>query len=171
MSLKTLVPSYYSRFSSILRNVGGGTRVLNLGCGDGHYNVFLSERFKSASAYRRVELCHLRLYTTRQLEALFREVGLVPKKRLYLLHLFGGIFENSYVMNFLQPIGKSDPKNLDVDARKETHKTRDPSKITYTKPPESLRRIRDVLMGIDNALFGRSTKSLGIFVMFEKDQR
>lgn len=265
MSLKILVPSYYSRVLAIMQNVGSGNRVLNIGCGDGYYNFLLSDRFKEVhgidvnptdikiakSLYAKKNIScavasattlpfpdnhfdriictevlehvrdhkkaikeiarvlrkngtaiitvpsadhpisfdpinwllvritgkhlpigvwsygHLRLYTMDRLETLFKEVGLKPMKRLYLLHFFGGIFENSYIMNFLQPLGKSDPKNLDISEKSE-HETKSPAKIIYMRPPKVLRKIRDVMLRIDHILFGKSKKSLCIFLQVQK---
>lgn len=262
MSLKTLAPNYQSRLASIMRNVGTGKRVLNLGCGDGYYNLHLAKRFKEviASDVNETDLAiakqnyhqsnvvyvvasatdlpfpdnhfdyivcadvlehikdhkkaireiarvlkkngtaiitvpsadhpfsydpinwilvrlfnrhlpigiwgfgHLRLYTMKQLETLFQKVGLKPKKRLYLLHFFCGLFENYYLINLLQPLTKSDPKNLDqVDEPKNR-----PSEFAFAQPPQVLRSIRDAIMHIDHMLCGKSKKSLGIFLQVQK---
>jgi ubiquinone/menaquinone biosynthesis C-methylase UbiE len=45
MSFKQIAPNYYSRYVSVKDFVGRGKRVLNVGCGDGEYNLFLKTRF------------------------------------------------------------------------------------------------------------------------------
>ncbi len=265
MSLKTLAPSYYSRLVTVMRYVGSGERVLNIGCGDGHYNIFLAKRFKEvygidvnptditiarkmyhqknitcsvASAtcipfpdnhFDRIVcievlehvkdhkqaikeiarvlkpggvgiisvpcanypftydpinwICerlfaryfpiglwgfgHHRLYTMNKLERLFSQVGLITIKKKYLLHFICGIVENYYLINLLQPLTKSDPKNLDTPYRKESPKRR-PMKIAFSEPPFLLRKIRDIVMRLDEIICGNSKKSPGIFLMVKK---
>lgn len=267
MSLKTLAPSYYSRFVNVMRHVGSGERVLNVGCGDGHYNIFLANRFKEVygidvnptdiaiakkvyhqknimyfiasatsipfpdnhfdrvvcievlehvkdhkQAIREIArvlkpggigivtvpsenypftydpinwICerlfaryfpiglwgfgHHRLYTMNKLERLFNHAGLVAIQKKYLLHFVSGLVENYYLINLLQPLTKSDPKNLDTPYRKASPSPkRKPMKIAFSEPPLLLRNFRDLVMRLDQAICGNSEKSPGIFLMVKK---
>ncbi len=47
MSLKTLAPSYLNRLRTAIENAGSGRKALNIGCGDGEYDLHLSKRFES----------------------------------------------------------------------------------------------------------------------------
>jgi len=47
MSLKLLAPSFFNRIRRTVSNIGTGSGVLNVGCGDGEYDLLLSSRFLS----------------------------------------------------------------------------------------------------------------------------
>lgn len=45
MTYKTLAPNYYSRFTSVARNLSRGNIAVNVGCSEGYYDSMLSKRF------------------------------------------------------------------------------------------------------------------------------
>lgn len=45
MSLKELAPSYLNRLLTTIDNLDGGIKVVNVGCGDGLYDRYLSQKF------------------------------------------------------------------------------------------------------------------------------
>ena len=50
MSLKELAPTYFTRLSKVVREVGKKTRVLNAGCGDGIYDFYLKNKVKEMAS-------------------------------------------------------------------------------------------------------------------------
>ena len=47
MSLKELAPSYYTRLTKVLQEVGHPEKLFNAGCGDGFYDLFLKHKSKN----------------------------------------------------------------------------------------------------------------------------
>ncbi len=47
MSYKLLSPTYYTRFKTIDEFIGSGKRLLDVGCGDGEYDYYLHNKFKT----------------------------------------------------------------------------------------------------------------------------
>lgn len=45
MTYKILAPNYYSRFTSVTKNLGRGNLAINIGCSEGYYDRLLSGRF------------------------------------------------------------------------------------------------------------------------------
>ncbi len=241
MTLKMAAPSYFNRINFIIKNIGSGSRVLNVGCGDGYVDRFLKKKFKkvysidinksdlkiaksinpeknviykeeSASnlpfkndffdavvcteliehipddkkvikeIYRvlkkngRLMLTiphkkynfsydpinyiyerllgnyfhfgmygfgHLRLYTEENIIGLLADFKNVNIKKD--LHFFNGIFENTYILNLLQPLVKSDPKNLTGSA-KDLKKLK---KNVIKDPPKFMQMARSIVIWAD----------------------
>ncbi|MCK4669667.1 MAG: class I SAM-dependent methyltransferase [Nanoarchaeota archaeon] len=51
MSLKELAPTYYSRLSEALKEVGRPKKLLHAGCGDGLYDKYLKKRAKEIVSF------------------------------------------------------------------------------------------------------------------------
>ena len=104
---------------------------------------------------------HERLYTFRLLE---KKIGLKVVKRKCFTFSLASFFENSYNSAFLSRFVKNDPKNQekvssDIDKIKKT---------AFYKLPQTLIKIRDFIIKLDNKLFINSKRSVDIMVVFEK---
>ncbi|MFW9876682.1 MAG: class I SAM-dependent methyltransferase [Candidatus Thorarchaeota archaeon] len=261
MTLKILAPNYYSRYHEVVKSLGKGKLVLNLGCGDGFYEGELKKRFEfvigmdinaqdvkiarwintgksinylvgdgcllpfkdnvfneiicvdviehikkdktllheisrdlKKNGYLTITTSNLdfpftydpinyilqkfnthiplglwgfgheRLYTKDNLIRLLQKNKFKILHTKKTLHYLTGIFENYYLINLLQPLTKSDPKN-------KGEKLRDREiliKRVKKKPPRFLLSSVKNLIKLDNFLFKNSKRSLGILVRAKK---
>jgi SAM-dependent methyltransferase len=109
---------------------------------------------------------HLRLYSREGITRLLGEEGFTVEEVRHLSHHLIALGECSYAANLLQPLTKSDPSNR----RGRSGGARLGERLRY-EPPAWMCRIRDLLIRLDEALFRRSRRSVGILVVARKEGR
>jgi len=109
---------------------------------------------------------HRRLYSVDWLCGLLQGAGLAINKVARISHHLVGLVENAYLLNLLQPLTKSSSANqpLGVDAESRGLWRR----MSTVEPPAFLKALRDLLIRVDRALFGRSLSSINFLVSAEK---
>ena len=81
-----------------------------------------------------------------------------------MLHVIAGFFENYYLVNLIQPLTKSDPKNEKHAKRSfEILKAR-----ALAKPPKVLTFLRDFVIQLDELFCKNKKSSLGILAKLQK---
>jgi len=104
---------------------------------------------------------HVRLYSFKKMSKMLENSGFKVVKKERISHGLVGFFENSYLLNILQPKAKSDPKNKDTLTR-DVEKLK--SALMY-KPPKALIFIRDLINRFDMIFFGKSRRSVNILLV------
>jgi 2-polyprenyl-3-methyl-5-hydroxy-6-metoxy-1,4-benzoquinol methylase len=109
---------------------------------------------------------HRRLYKVQSLRELLGDAGLAVREVTRMSFWLVGLIENAYLLNVVQPLTKSSAGNLPlgVDAQSGEVSRR----LGSLEPPRLLEGIRDALMRLDRALFGRSRLSVNFMVSAEK---
>jgi 2-polyprenyl-3-methyl-5-hydroxy-6-metoxy-1,4-benzoquinol methylase len=109
---------------------------------------------------------HRRLYEVESLCGLLDDAGLATRGVRRISHALVGLVENAYLLNVVQPFTKSSAANrpLGADASSGGLWRR----LGAVEPPGLLEQLRDLLMRLDQALLGRSLRSINFLVSAEK---
>ena len=105
---------------------------------------------------------HKRLYDAKRIKLLFKNFEILEIR--FMLHVIAGFFENYYLVNLIQPLTKSDPKNEKHAKRSfEILKAR-----ALAKPPKVLTFLRDFVIQLDELFCKNKKSSLGILAKLQK---
>jgi len=109
---------------------------------------------------------HRRLYEVESLCGLLERAGVAVQRVTRISHHLVGLVENAYLLNLVQPLTKSSAANrpLGVDAESRGLWRR----LSTVEPPAFLKMLRDWLIRVDRALFGRTLSSINFLVSAEK---
>ncbi len=105
---------------------------------------------------------HLRLYSEDDVKKLLKRFKHVKIKKD--LHFFSGIIENCYLLNILQPLVKSDPKNLEKSAASREKLIK---KVMY-EPSRFIKSIRNIVIKIDKRLNFSKNKGFQLLISCKK---
>ncbi len=106
---------------------------------------------------------HKRLYDIKRIKHLFKNFKILETR--FMLHTIAGFFENYYLVNLIQPLTKSDPKNEKHAKRSfEVLKAR-----ALAKPPSFLIFLRNFIMRLDELFCKKQKSSLGILIKLQKN--
>lgn len=102
---------------------------------------------------------HIKLYDSEDMIKLLK--GFKVKKIIKDPHMLTALIENYYLMNILQPLTKSNPKNQE----KSLKDVKTLKKRILSKPPLFLIKLRDLFIKLDNFFYGN--KEIGINMIVE----